>query len=106
VLFRSTILIEGGVVAGYGTWHKKPLGPLLATSIIANLITQSLLWMGLRLFFQHYLFALLTAELFIWIIESFFLYHIPANQLRLQEAVFLSLSMNLASFAFGWFLPI
>jgi hypothetical protein len=39
-------------------------------------------------------------------IESFLLYHFPANQLSLQEAALLSLTMNLASFGFGWFLPI
>ena len=101
-----TMLVEGIVVAGYGTWRKKPLGPLLATSMIANLITQSMLWMVLSLFFQYYLFSLLIAEACIWMLESFMLYGISANQLRLKEAVFLSLAMNLASFSVGWFLPI
>jgi len=49
---------------------------------------------------------LIIAEILIWLVESFLLYRLLANQLRLQEAVFLSLNMNLASFALGWFLPI
>jgi hypothetical protein len=60
----------------------------------------------LILFFRHYLIALAVAEVLIWAMESLLLYSIPANQLRLPEAIFLSLSMNLLSFALGWFLPI
>jgi len=101
-----TLLVEGIIVTGYSLWRQKPLGPILFTSILANLITQSLLWIVLNLFFQHYLIGLIAAEVFIWIIESLLFYCIPANRLRLPEAIFLSLSMNLASFALGWFLPI
>ena len=101
-----TILIEGVIVAGYCSWRGKSLGPILFTSIWANLITQSFLWVVLRLFFQHYILTLLIAEIFIWLIESFLLYRFSANQLRLQEATLISLLMNLASFALGWFLPI
>jgi hypothetical protein len=71
-----------------------------------NLITQSLLWIALNLFFSHYLIALLVSEILIWLIESILLYSFPANQLGFMEALFLSLSMNLTSFALGWFLPI
>jgi hypothetical protein len=101
-----TILIEGVIVAGYCIWRRKPLGPILFTSVWANLITQSFLWVVLSLFFQHYIITLLIAEVFIWMIESFLFYRFSANQLRLQEAALISLLMNLASFAFGWFLPI
>jgi hypothetical protein len=87
-------------------WRKKPLRPILFTSIIANLITQSFLWIVLNLFFQHYLVTLLAAEAFIWIIEGFVLRYVSANQLTCTEAISLSLSMNLLSFALGWVLPI
>jgi hypothetical protein len=60
----------------------------------------------LNIFFQEYLIALLVAEILIWILESLLLHYFPANQLGLREAALLSLSMNLASFTFGWFLPI
>jgi hypothetical protein len=101
-----TIIVEGIVVLGYSIWRKKPLGPILFTSIIANVITQSFLWVVLTLFFRHYLIVLFVTEILIGIIESILLYRFTANQLRLQEAVLISLSMNLASFALGWSLPI
>jgi len=100
-----TILVEGIIVSEYSIWRKKPLGPILFTSIIANLITQSFLWVVLSLFFQHYIITLFIAEIFIWMIESFLLYCFSANQLHIQEAALVSLLMNLASFGLGWFLP-
>jgi hypothetical protein len=101
-----TILLEGIIVSGYSIWRKKPLRPILFTSIIANLITQSFLWIVVNLFFQHYLVTLVAAEVFIWIIEGFVLCYVLANQLTFTEAISLSLSMNLLSFALGWVLPI
>ena len=101
-----TILVEGAIVIGYSIWLKKTLGPILFTSILANLITQSLLWVVLNQFYQHYLITLLIAEILIWMIESVLLYYVPANWLRFTDAILLSLSMNLTSFALGWFLPI
>jgi hypothetical protein len=100
-----TITIEAIVVLGYSIWRRKPLGPILFTSTIANLLTQSLLWSALNLFFGHYLITLLIAEILIWMIESVLLSYFPANQLRFAEAVLLSLGMNLASLISGWFLP-
>jgi len=105
VTLSLTIFIEGIIVAGYCIWRRKSPGPILFTSIWANLITQSFLWVVLSLFFQHYIITLLIAEIIIWMIESLLLYRFSANQLRLQEAVLISLLMNLASFALGWFLP-
>jgi len=101
-----TIIVEGIVVLGYSIWRKKPLSPILFSATLANLITQSFLWLVLNVFLHYYLVVLIIAEILIWLVESFLLYRLPANQLRLQEAVFLSLNMNLASFALGWFLPI
>ena len=72
--FLITIIIEGAVVLGYSLWKKKPVRPILFTSICGNLVTQSLLWIGLNLFFRSYLVALLIAEILIWILESIFLY--------------------------------
>jgi hypothetical protein len=98
-------MIESAVVVGYSLWRKKPVQPILYTSLCINFITQSLLWIVLYLFFRRYLIALLVGEILIWAIESLLLYIVPANQLRFTQAVFLSLSMNLASFMLGWFLP-
>jgi len=106
VTLLVTIVIEGVVVFIYSTWYAKPLRPILITGLIANLLTQSLLWIVLNLFFQHYLVILCFAEILIWMIESYWLYRFPANQLRLPDAALLSLFMNLMSFATGLFLPI
>ena len=101
-----TVVIEGAVVIVYSLWKKKPGKPLLVTTIGGNLLTQSLLWVGLNLFFRHYLAALLIAEILIWIIETILLYVIRLNHLNLKEASLLSLAMNGLSFTLGWFLPI
>jgi hypothetical protein len=101
-----TILIESIVVICYSHRREKPLGPILVTSICGNLLTQSLLWVTLNLFFQNYLLTLLIAEIFIWIIETILLYSSPANQLYFKEASLLSLGINALSFAAGWLLPV
>jgi hypothetical protein len=101
-----TILVETVVVTGYSTWQNKPLGPLLLTSLVGNLLTQSLLWIALTVFFDSYAVTLLIGEIFVCVIETVLLYVIPANKLRLREAALLSLMMNLASMACGWFLPV
>ena len=101
-----TVMIESTVVLGYSLWHRKPTLPILFTSICINLLTQSLLWIGLNRFFRHYLTALAIAEVLIWVVESILLYIVPANELRWKDATLLSLSMNLSSFALGWFLPV
>lgn len=99
------MIIENVIVIGYCVWQQKPIGPILLTSVCANLLTQSLLWVVLQIFFQHYLIALMVAEILILALESFALYFIPANKLRFSEAITLGFLMNGFSFAIGWFLP-
>ena len=101
-----TVIAEGLVVTVYSVRCRKPIYPVLLTSICANLITQSFLWIVLLIFFHYYLVALVIAEILIWMAESVFLYSMPANRLHYFDAAFLSLGMNLMSFALGWFLPI
>ena len=101
-----TIIIEGLVCLGYTIWSRKPVLFIFVTSVFANLITQSFLWVVLHIFFQHYLLTLLIAEILIWIAEGIFLYGFRVNQLSLKDSLFLSLIMNLSSFGIGLFLPI
>jgi hypothetical protein len=101
-----TILTEAAVALGYSIWRSKPIFPVLLTSLFANFATQSLLWIVLDIFFQHYFITLFVAEAIVWMIESVLLYCVRANRLNLGEAAFLSLSMNLTSFLLGWFLPV
>ncbi len=101
-----TLLVEGVVCLGYTIRWRKPSGSIFITSIFANLITQSLLWITLNLFYDHYLITLCVVEILIWVIESFMLYGLRFNQLKIREAFVLSLMMNLSSFGVGWFLPV
>ena len=101
-----TIIIECLVLTGYSFWRRRSARSLLISSICINILTQSFLWLGLNLFFRHYLVALMVSEVLIWGIESILLYSVTANQLPFKDAVLLSLSMNLTSFAIGWFLPV
>lgn len=101
-----TIFIEGVIVLAYALWREKPVGRLLLTSLLANILTQSMLWVVLNLFFAHYLSALIISEIFIWLIEGLILRLFPGNRLRWREAILLSLAMNLTSFGLGWFLPV
>ena len=71
-----------------------------------NVLTQSLLWVLLNLFFSDYRITLWIAEIFIWLLESFALSIIPVNQMNYRNALQLSLGMNLMSFGLGWFLPV
>ena len=101
-----TLIVESPVVAIYAVRRRKPMFPILLTSVCGNLITQSLLWLILRIFFNQYLFALIVAEILIWILESLLLYVVRLNHLSLSEALLLSLLMNSASLASGWLLPV
>ncbi len=101
-----TISVEGVIALAYASWKTKPAGRILLASILANAVTQSLLWVVLNLYAAHYLTALFTSEIVIWLIESAFLRLFPGNRLAWKEAVLLSLAMNLASFGLGWFLPV
>ena len=100
-----TIVVEGSIIIGYSIWRKIPLRPLLLTSFLGNLLTQSLLWAALIIFFRDYLLTLIIVEILIWVIESLLLYSVTANRVSLGEAALLSLCMNGMSFALGWFAP-
>jgi hypothetical protein len=101
-----TIVVEGVVVLLYSAVQKKPAGRLLIASIIANMLTQSLLWAILQVFFNHYLIALFMMEVLIWLVESLLLFHLSKGQMYLKSAMIVSLLMNLASFGIGWLMPV
>jgi hypothetical protein len=101
-----TILVEGAIVFVYATWQGKPVRSLLFTSVAGNLLTQFMLWMILTIFYRHYLASFIIAEILVWAIESLLFYAIPSNQLKLVEAILLSLGINLTSLGLGLFLPV
>jgi hypothetical protein len=101
-----TVVIEGVICLLYAVPRRKPVRPILLTSVFANLLTQSILWGVLNHFYQHYLTTLMITEFCIWLIEGCLLFRLRFNELKPGEAFFLSLLMNLSSFGIGWFLPI
>jgi hypothetical protein len=101
-----TVIVEGAVAVIYATRRRKPVVPIMLTSLCGNLITQSMLWIVLTLYFRHYLLALVLMEFIIWALESFLFCVIPANHLGLKESALLSLIMNGISLGLGWFLPV
>jgi hypothetical protein len=101
-----TILIESAVVTAYAITCLKPLKYLIGSSLCANLFTQAFLWGTLIIFYRTYLLTLCLAEICIWGIETAILYFYRNNRLGFQEAAWLSLVMNLASFGIGLILPV
>lgn len=101
-----TILVEGIVVYVYSRFRKKSAGMLLRASLAVNVFTQAILWIALGIFFRRYLAALLTVEIFIWLVESFLMFRLSNGQLEMKSAVGLSFCMNAASFGLGWYLPV
>jgi hypothetical protein len=101
-----TLLVESAFVTAFTLWRKKPLVPLLVSSVCANVLTQAILWVVLISFPQYYLTTLLVTEVGIWVLEALILYIYRPNHLRLRAALLLSLVMNLASFGIGWLLPV
>lgn len=101
-----TLIVESPIAVSYAFRRRKPLLAILGTSICGNFITQSLLWLSLNIFFDQYLAALILVEVLIWSLESLLLYFVAFNQLHITEAMLLSLLMNTASLAVGWFLPV
>ena len=101
-----TILIETIVVFLYGVINRKPVGLLLVTSGLVNLLTQTILWFWLNFFHRFYIPALLIAEFLIWLVESIWMRKFSNGRLNHHSAAVLSLYMNTASFGIGLFLPI
>ncbi len=101
-----TLLVEGLIAAACSRWRRKPLASILLTASLANLLTQSLLWLVLTIFYRAYLPTLFVAEIGVWLTEAVILRLVPANRLAWNEALLLSLGMNLVSFGIGWLIPI
>src|SRR5687767_11691971 len=100
-----TIVMEGIACSVYSIWRKKPIRPILLSSLLGNIVTQSLLWLALTLFFQHYLVTLLISEILICLMEAMLYHGVRWNNLSMGDALFLSFITNLSSFAIGWFMP-
>jgi len=101
-----TLLIEGIVILAYSRFTRKPVGLLLVAGFPANLTTQTILWLGLEIFYKTYQPALLISEIAIWLFEGVWMQNFSNGRLSCKEAFVLSFFMNAASFGIGWFLPV
>lgn len=101
-----TLAIESLVSIIFCRWRRKSVGSILVSLALVNLLTQSLLWLSLIVFYRHYLIALFSAEIVISLLEGIILYFVPSNRLSWRDAFALSLAANLTSFGIGWFLPV
>lgn len=100
-----TLLSEGLLLLLLARLIKKPLLPLLLTSLAVNLLTQLALWTSLNLFYRYSQPTLLVMEMLIWPFEGLVYWKLPANRLSLPAALALSLLLNATSFALGWVVP-
>ena len=90
----------------YAAWRKWSRLPLLTGILIANTITQLLLWASLEAVAGGSLWsALLIGETMIWLIEALIVYLTQRSTMRKRDALLLSLGLNTISFAVGLLMP-
>ncbi|MGD2104611.1 MAG: hypothetical protein PVJ55_05795 [Anaerolineae bacterium] len=103
-----TVVVEGLIVLAYAAarglriWHR------LAYVVLANLVTQPVLWCFMVLVpaDMPYFPALAVGESLVWVIEAFLLRLVTDRRLTLKKALHLSLSMNVVSCGVGLLLPV
>jgi len=104
----ATLLIETAIGLLYSIIRKLPKVRLFAIILLANLITQPLLWFVLAATEGMGITLTLTVilEIVIWLVEALILYFTLRDQMRLIEALGLSLLLNGASMLAGFLVPI
>ncbi len=102
-----TLVVELLLGAGYVLWKKRSASVTLTVILLLNLITQPVLWVSLSSFSGIYpVFPILFAEGVVWLVEAVGLYLSQRNSMRFQEALWVSLVLNTASFIVGSLLPL
>jgi hypothetical protein len=104
----ATLLVETTIGLLYSIIRKLPKVRVFAIILLANLITQPILWfvlaategMGITLT------LMVILEIVIWLVEALILYFTLRDQMRLIEALGLSLLLNGASVLVGVLVPI
>lgn len=106
--FLATLLVETAVSLLYSIFRKLPKVRLFTIILLANLITQPLLWLvlasteGMGITFR----VMVILEIVIWLVEALILFFTMRDQFRLIEALGLSFLLNGASILVGVFLAI
>ena len=80
---------------------------ILTMILVLNLVTQPVLWITHRGFSgMSSIYLIIFAEGVVWLVEAGGLYLSQRNTIRFQEALWVSFTLNVASFVVGIFLPI
>ena len=102
-----TILLEGIIGTIYAIIAKKNIIKLISIITIGNTITQiGLVFIAQGLNNEFSMIILVIMELIIWIVESIIIYLTHRQTFKIQNALLLSLLINLVSFASGILLPV
>jgi hypothetical protein len=102
-----TLVVELLLGAGYALWKKRSVSIILTVILLLNLITQPVLWISISGFSGFNPAGLiLFAEGVVWLVEAGVLYLSQRSSMRFQEAVWVSLALNSASFVIGGLLPL
>jgi hypothetical protein len=106
--FLATLLVETAVGLLYSIFRKLPKVRLLTIILLANLITQPLLWLvlasteGMGITFR----VMVILEILIWLVEGLILFFTMRDQFRLIESLGVSFLLNGASILAGFILGI
>jgi hypothetical protein len=102
-----TFFIEGLIAGIYAAWRKRSIVTLVSLVLLANVITQPVLWLILVAGGATTpVLSLALAEVFIWWIETMLLYLTQRKTWTFKETVGFSLLLNLISFGIGLLLPV
>ena len=106
--FLATLLVETAAGLLYSIFRKLPKVRLLTIILLANLITQPLLWLvlasteGMGITFR----VMVILEILIWLVEALILFFTMRDQFRLIESLGVSFLLNGASILAGFILGI
>ena len=103
----TTLVVELLLVTVYVLWKKRSTSIILTMTLLLNLVTQPVLWITLSGFSgMSSIYLIIFAEGVVWLVEAGGLYLSQRNTIRFQEALWVSFTLNVASFVVGIFLPI
>lgn len=103
-----TLTVEIILALCYVFFFKKEIENLITLVLVANIFTQTALWILLIKFPQDsYWWTIACAEIGIFFVEAIiFYYPLKKKKIKFREAMGLSLLLNAVSFGLGLFLPV
>jgi len=103
----TTLVVELLLGTVYVLWKKRSASIILTMILLLNLVTQPVLWISLSGFSgMSSIYLIFFAEGVVWLVEAGGLYLSQRNTIHFQEALWVSFTLNVASFVVGIFLPI